>query len=220
MSTLGEKCLKSWKEILPDYTLKRWDETNFDIDIFPYCREAYDKKKYAFVSDVARLFALYEEGGIYMDTDVEVLKPFDNLLCHYGFLGYEVKTRIQTGIIGCEKHAPLIKELYDEYQNIHFINNDGTLDLTPNVVRFTKILTRQGFVPNGEQQTISSFFILPTYFLCPKNPETLRLQLTDDSYCIHHFEGTWSTRRNKFNKWISNILGVCLTTFIQKYLKN
>ena len=108
MPPLAKKCIKSWKKYCPDYEIKEWNEDNFDLDMYPYAREAYDNRKFAFVTDVVRLYAIYTEGGIYMDTDVEVLKPLDSFLKHIAFSGYENDTLVPTGIMASEKGAKWI----------------------------------------------------------------------------------------------------------------
>ena len=119
---LAKKCIASWKLYCPDYEIKEWNESNFDLNYCDYVREAYDSKNWAFVSDVARLYALVTEGGIYMDTDVEVIKPLDNLLKYHAVSGFETETTIPTGLIAGEKENPMLKELLYEYKNIHFTN--------------------------------------------------------------------------------------------------
>ena len=123
----------SWRRHCPDYEIKEWNESNFDLDMFPYVREAYDAGKYAFVSDVARLYALVSEGGVYMDTDVEVLKPLDCFLGHEAFSGFEDAGHVTTGVIGSEKGGKYVSENLAEYGKRHFVKEDGSLDTTTNV---------------------------------------------------------------------------------------
>ena len=135
-----KKYIKSWKKYCSDYEIKLWNEENFDINSNQYVKEAYENKKYAFVTDYVRLFALYNYGGIYMDTDVEILKPLDGFVQNKAFFGFESKDYIQTALIGSEPSHPIIKEFLDYYWYSHFINNSDECDTTTNVKIITKIL--------------------------------------------------------------------------------
>ena len=137
-SDLIEMCISSWKKYLPDYDVIEWNEDNFDISSNRYVWEAYKHKKWAFVSDYVRLYALYEHGGIYLDTDMEVLKPIDIFLSHGAFSGFESARYIFTGIMGAVKNHPWIKELLHYYEDRSFVSENGGLDLEPNVVNITK----------------------------------------------------------------------------------
>lgn len=199
---LAVKCIESWKKFLPDYEIIEWNEDNFDLDIYPYVREAYDARKFAFVTDVVRLWAMYTYGGIYMDTDVEVLKPLDSLLNFEAVSGFESSTQIPTGLMAGQESFPLFKELLDEYDGLHFVQSDGSLDMTNNVIRITNTCLKHGFVPNGQQQTVDGFTLLPADYLCPKSWETGKIFITKNTLCIHHFSGSWLTsRKDKVIRW-------------------
>ena len=195
---LAQKCIDSWKKYCPDYDIKRWDETNFDINCCDYVREAYEAKKWAFVTDVVRLYALVNYGGIYMDTDVEVLKPLDEFLKYEAFSGFESEKDIPTGIMACEKGQELFKELLDEYKNLHFLKSDGTYDETTNVVRITDTCLKYGFVPNNQLQTVKGFSLFPRDYFCPKDHVTRITRLTENSYTIHHFDGSWKSEEERY----------------------
>ena len=154
---LAKKCLKSWRKYCPDYKIKRWDESNFDINICRYVKEAYETKKYAFVTDFVRLWALVKFGGIYMDTDVEVLKSLDPILQYKAVSGFEKLNIIPTGLIACEKDFPLFKEFLRDYDDLPFLLADGKPDLTPNVIRMTKICLKYGLIANNTEQTVNGF---------------------------------------------------------------
>lgn len=190
---LAVKCIVSWKKFLPEYEIIEWNEDNFDLDMYPYVREAYDARKFAFVTDVVRLWAMYTYGGIYMDTDVEVLKPLDSLLQYEAVSGFESSTQIPTGLMASREGFPLFKELLDEYDEAHFVHPDGSLDLTTNVTRITNTCLLHGFMPNGELQEIDGFTLLPSDYLCPKSWQTGKICLTNNTLCIHHFSGSWQT---------------------------
>lgn len=188
---LAQRCIESWKKYCPDYEIKRWDETNFDLNYNDYVREAYEVKKWAFVTDVVRLYVLINYGGIYMDTDVEVLKPLDELLHYEAVSGFESETQIPTGLMSCREGQELFTEFLHEYDGKHFIKSDGTYDTTTNVKRITDICLKYGFVPNNTLQTIKGFTLLPRDYLCPKNPKTRELNITEHTLTIHHFDGSW-----------------------------
>ena len=187
---LAQKCIASWKKFCPDYKVKEWNEDNFDLDLYPYAREAYDHKKFAFVTDVVRLYALYNYGGIYMDTDVELVKNLDPILQYSGVSGFESTKCIPTGLMANCKHHPLVKEWLDDYDGLHFVKEDETLDLTTNVIRITNICQKYGFIPNGKMQTVSDFTFFPVEYFCPKN-FLGELNITNNTYSIHHFNASW-----------------------------
>lgn len=203
--------IESWKRHCPDYEIKEWNETNFNIDSFPYAREAYDAGKFAFVSDVARLYAIAAEGGIYMDTDVELLKPLDEFLHHTAFTGFETDRYLTSGVIGGEKGCRYAKENLDAYKNRKFIRQDGTLDMTANTVVLTDYMLRHGLqLDNTTQEFQGLVSIYPRNYFCPKKSEVFGYRnLSDEARAIHYFNGSWQLRstpeykrlRKKY-KWI------------------
>lgn len=209
MPKLANECIASWKKHLPDYELKEWNEDNFDVNIIPYTSAAYKSKKYAFVSDYARFKILYNEGGIYLDTDVEVLRNFDTLLDNETFTGFETRDRINPGVImGAQKHNAFIKEMFESYNNCHFIKKDGSLNTETVVQKITSILIKRGLKLNGKYQKISSLSIYPIHYFSPKSYETGKLNLKANTYSIHHFAASWKPRHQKAEKYIWNKLGL------------
>lgn len=207
MPALAKKCIKSWKKYLPEYEIKEWNETNFDLDLYPYTREAYNNRKFAFVTDVVRLYALYHEGGIYMDTDVEVLKPLEPFLHHFAFSGFEDEKNIPTGIMASEKGGKWVKENLEYYTNRHFIKPDGTLDTTTNVTTITNYMLPLGLKQNNTYQDFPELITFyPNDFFCPKSHETKIVKLTSNSYTIHHFDGSWKEKSWRY-KFIINLIG-------------
>ena len=190
---LALKCIESWKKFLPDYEIKEWNESNFNLDLYPYAREAYDNRKFAFVTDIVRLYALYHEGGIYMDTDVEVLKNLDNYLIHNAFSGFESDGYILTGIIASVAHNHWLKLQLDYYDGRHFLFKNGSLDLTTNVEIITKITKAHYKIElNNSYQDIGDIVFYPSDFFCPKNHATGIISFTKNTACIHHFAGSWT----------------------------
>lgn len=217
---LAKKCIASWKKYLPDYEIKEWNEDNFDLDMYPYVREAYDNRKFAFVTDVVRLYALYNEGGIYMDTDVEVLKSLDPFLHHTAFSGFESETLIPTGIMASEKGGKWAKDNLDYYNNRHFLLSDGNLDLTTNVTTITNYMLNHGLRQDNTFQDFPNLITFyPKDFFCPINVKTLILQKTPNTVCIHHFAGSWKSESEKTKKRIISFLGSDLTQRLIK-IKN
>ena len=188
---LAKKCIKSWKKYCPDYEIRRWDETTFDINSNQYVKEAYEAKKWAFVTDYVRLWAIYNYGGIYMDTDVEVIKPLDILLDCDGFTGFESNNYMVTGIMAGVKGSENYKHFIDYYENRCFVKPEGGYDLTTNTVIITYILKNMGFVQNNKLQIINSFVLYPSEYFCPKNFTTGEIKVTDELYAIHHFNASW-----------------------------
>lgn len=203
MPPLAIKCIESWKKYCPDYKLIEWNEDNFNLNLYPYAKEAYENRKFAFVTDVVRLYALYNYGGIYMDTDVEVIKPLDEFLVHKAFSGYESKVDVPTGIMASEKGGKWIKENLEYYKNKHFLNIDGTLDLTSNVITITQLLLPYGLKRDNTYQDIPDMITLyPKEFFCPKDYETREINITENTHCIHHFNGSWWTKGQRFRVWL------------------
>lgn len=194
---LAEKCIASWKKYCPDYQIIRWDESNFDVDSFAYTREAYDARKWAFVSDVARLCALREYGGIYLDTDMELLKPLDDLLVHSGFAGFESAHAVAVGIVGCRKENPMVKSLIDLYEEQHFVREDSSYDLTTIVERFTTVCIETGLTIDGSKQVINGFVFYPAEYFYPFQSGKEKLSLTNSSRSIHYYEGSWLSDEEK-----------------------
>ena len=187
-----KKCLASWKKYCPDYEIKLWNEDNFDLKgAGIYAQQAYDEKQWAFVSDVARLYVLKEYGGIYMDTDMEVVRPLDDFLELPAFMGFEIESEISTGIIGSEPHNPLIEEWYQDYANRTFIKEDGTHDRKTNVIRVTEILDEKGFKMDNTKQVHEDVTLFPRDYFSPKDYYTREVDDTKNTYAIHQFTGSW-----------------------------
>lgn len=198
-----KKCMNSWKVHLSDYEIKEWNESNFDININSYIKEAYENGKFAFVSDFVRVHALYTEGGIYLDTDVEIFKPFDDLLDHDSFWGFEQENFIATSTIGAAKGNKLIKIFLDSYQNKKFLKEDGSLNEETNVAVVTTIIKKYGVKMNGNFQEvdgIGSFY--PQVFFSPYDYINCRNFKTDASYSMHHYYKSWLSPKAKFKNRI------------------
>lgn len=188
---LAVHCIDSWKKYCPDYEIMEWNEQSFDISSCLYAKEAYEAKKWAFVSDYVRLKVLYEYGGVYMDTDVELVDSLDGYLSEKAFCGFESDASIQTGIMACEKNHTLFKYLLDSYFERKFFREDGTYDQTTNVAIITEIMLQCGVHLNNKKQTVCDITVYPTEYFCPKDEATGITNLTENTVCIHHFDGSW-----------------------------
>lgn len=202
-----EKCMKSWKRYLPDYILMEWNESNFDIDKLKYTKEAYAAGKYAFVSDVARIEALYQYGGFYMDTDVEVLKSFNPLLDDRCILGMEEKEYVATSFMAFEKEHSLVKQFLGLYENLSFFNEKGQINTGTNVAKLTKLLMEKGFVQENYYQKLEDGIeIYPKEYFSPYDYINCHYNITENSYCVHHFAVSWMSRKEQVKKGIKKKL--------------
>ena len=205
------KMIASWKKHCPDYEIKEWNETNFDIHLNRYTEEAYQQKKWAFVSDVARLWALVHEGGIYMDTDVEVIRPLDKLLANKAFIGFEGTQWIGTNLMGTEPHNAFLQAFLEDYNHRNFTNPDGTLNQTTNVEEITsRFLTQHSLIRNGKQQQVGDFTVYPTDYFSPYDYINGKVRTTDNTYSIHWFSQSWIKRskwKTRLSQWWHRICG-------------
>lgn len=209
---LANKCIESWKKYCPDYKIIEWNEDNFDINSNQYVREAYDAKKYAFVTDYVRLYALYTEGGIYMDTDVEVIRSLDRYLSDRGFSGFELIDKVSTGIMASEKGLPIIGELLSDYDGKRFILPDGSYNMTTNCIYITDTMKKYGLKLNGKKQTVSDFTFYPPEVFCPIESATGIMRKTSETATIHWFNQSWNSIPHKlltpFSRAFRRVFGI------------
>ncbi|EOU1828647.1 glycosyl transferase [Clostridium perfringens] len=207
-----EECIKSWNKYLSDYEIIEWNESNFDINSNLYIKQAYESRKYAFVSDYVRVFALYKYGGIYLDTDVEVFKDFNDLLDNESFWGFEQENYIATSTIGARKGNKIIGDFLNSYKDKKFYKEDGSFDELTNVAIITSILKKYGLIQDGKYQEIYGLatFYPQTYF-SPYDYINCRKIITNNTYCMHHFYKSWlpiGVRiKGKIKLVIANIIG-------------
>lgn len=198
---LAVKCIESWKRYCPDYEIIEWNESNFDINKCSYIKEAYNAKKWAFVSDYARYYILYNYGGLYFDTDVEIIVPIEEVIKNKSFMGFE-KINNTLGVnpglgFGTVSNLPFYKEILDYYNNIHFINKDGSYNKTTIVEYTTNILEKHGLKKENTIQKIKDITIYPIEYFCPMDYETGKITITDKTISIHHYTSSWYTKREK-----------------------
>ena len=208
----AEKCIASWKKYLPGYEVKRWDESNFDVNAIPYTREAYAACKYAFVSDYARFWILYHYGGVYFDTDVEVIRPIDDIINRGGFLGVESNRNgiytVNPGLgFAATQGTAVIGEMVNLYSTFHFTNTDGASDLKNIVEITTDYLSSKGLQNTDEIQDSCGFTIYPKDYFCPIDYDTRELKITENTRTIHHYAESWVPRSTRFKNALSRLFG-------------
>lgn len=200
LGALEKKCIDSWKKYCPDYELKLWTESNFNISCNKYVSQAYESGKYAFVSNYARLYAIYNYGGIYFDTDVELLKPIDSLLEYKAFIALEVGSPTPYGRlilansgsgIGAEPHSETVRKMMRIYESIPMITETGRIDLTTCSERATHVLKKLGFDGKNRFQTVADFTVLPSEYFSPLDYTTKKFRTTDNTLGIHSYNGSW-----------------------------
>ncbi len=202
--------IESWKEILNDYEFILWNEENFDINSHNFVKEAYEMKRYAFVTDYVRLYALANYGGIYLDTDVEVIKSFNDYLNLSAFTGTEGSDYCVTGTMGAEKNHPWILSLLDYYTNLNFIQENGRENIITNTHIITEITKKlYNWIPNNEYQVLKDdLHIFPFDYFCAKKLSTGEVAVTSNTVTIHHYSGSWLTEKElrirEINKVIRN----------------
>ncbi|MDO4838901.1 MAG: glycosyltransferase [Clostridia bacterium] len=218
----AKKCIDSWKKFCPDYEIIEWNENNFDVNCCAYVREAYQAKKWAFVSDVARLIALVTQGGIYMDTDVELIRSLNDLLELEAFVGFENKSKVATCLMACQAEQPLFQELLKIYTSLHFIKRDGTNDQTTNVKRITSCCMQYGLKLDGKCQTVRGVTFFPSDYFSPFDFETGNMHKSDHTYSIHWFDATWydpASQYGKQLKWkLSKFMPTTMAYNVSKFI--
>lgn len=195
-------CIESWRVFCPEYQIIEWNESTYALASAPlYVRQAYEAKRWAFVTDYVRLQVVYEHGGIYLDTDVELIRNWDDLLEIDGFAGIEKVTHnLALGLgFGAVKGHPLLKELCDVYTTMHFLDSAGKPNLTPSPQIITKYINKKypGVIFNQKVELQGGFIIFPTEYFCPQDYETGITEITDKTYSIHHYHASWQTQEEK-----------------------
>lgn len=220
----AQQYIASWRHYLPDYEIKEWNESNFDVTMIPYIKEAYEAKKYAFVSDFARFWILYHYGGLYFDTDVEVIRPLDDIIAKGAFMGCELSpTDTQPTItvapglgLGVEAQHPFYKEMLDLYRTLHFLLPNGKLNLQTIVTITTDRLMAHGLKVQKDEQTIAGITIYPKDYFCPINVDGT-MNMTARTCTIHHYAQSWrSPLHRKLREWIIRLGGNKLRSAMSK----
>lgn len=208
---LAKKCIESWKKYCPEYEIVEWNEDNFDIKMNSYVKFCYENKKYAFLSDYARLYIIYHNGGIYLDTDVELVKTLDELLEFSAFYGFESEKFINTGQgFGAIKQHNSVAAMLEIYENIE-MNDDGSFPIVNCPHLNTDALVKFGIQLDGKKQLLNDMIILPVEYMNPYNDLTGELTKTSRTISIHWYSKTWLDKktvlRSKITKPIHRIFG-------------
>lgn len=208
MPRLALDCIASWRKYMPGWEYRLWNEDNFDVNCCDYTREAYEAGKFAFVSDYVRLMALRDFGGLYLDVDFLVRKPFDDLMADSAFAGVEGSKRnpVMMGVIASESDGEWVKEQLALYDGLHFAREDGGSDLTPNTSRVLASMIQNGFIPDGKEKYYKDLHIYPTDYFCPRQT-TGEYLLTGNTYCDHLGASSWAPSGKSWKSLIRRIVG-------------
>lgn len=218
----AQKCIDSWRKFLPDHEIKEWNEDNFDVNIIPYTQQAYEVKKYAFVSDYARFWILYHYGGLYFDTDVEVIRSFDDIIEKGAFMGIEQgasldgKPMVAPGLgLGVEARHPFYEKMLNVYANLEYLKANGTFDDATIVSYTTRELYGYGMKESDVLQKVDGIWIYPADYFCPMDSTTGITTITERTVSIHHYDCSWMDHHSlKFR--IHQIKNVCFRLIGQK----
>lgn len=221
-----QKCIDSWKKYFPDFEIKLWNESNFDVKCNKYVEEAYNNKKYAFVSDFARFEIMYKYGGLYFDTDVEVIKPMHDLLQDKAFVGFETENQVNPGLVLWSKESgnEMFLQMLDTYRNMSFVKEDGSLNTVTVCFYFTELLKKHGLNPNNSYQVLDNGFVVyPKDYFNPYDNETGVMNKTKNTYSIHWYAMSWLSKQELFISKITRIIhkyfGVNSLRWLNKLLK-
>ena len=199
-----QRCIGSWRKFCPDYEIKEWNEENFDVNMIPYTRDAYKAGRYAFVSDVARFQVLYQEGGVYFDTDVEVIRPIDDLVERGAFMGWEKadasgNMHVAPGLgLAAPKHFPFYKEVLDGFASLPYYLENGQWNPYTMIPLVTDLLKQKGLRVDGTFQNVNVINIYPADYLCPMDSLTGKIELTDNTHTIHHYSMSWLPKSSQW----------------------
>ncbi len=225
----AKKCIASWRKYLPDYEIVEWNEDNFDVNAIPYTAQAYSVGKYAFVSDYARFRILYEHGGLYFDTDVEVIRPMDDIIAAGPFMGFEIDPGSESGNMavnpglgmGASRGMDAYEPILEYYSRLRFIKDDNTLNITDAVVNITtREMKKAGLRCVGGTQHVAGISVYPATYFNPLDDATGRLRVTPETASIHWFSKTWCDRQSGLRTWCSRMLHRLIGTKASGRLKN
>lgn len=204
----AKKCIASWQKYCPDYQLQEWNEDNVDLNSCPqYIQDAYRAKKYAYVSDYIRLKALYDNGGFYMDTDVELLKPLDPFLSDRAVIGFENDQFVNSGqLLAAEAGLPVLQEMMDRYSHVDFFKPDGSMFLLVCTYVNTEVLCNHGLVRNGQEQIVADVHVYPEDWFNPLDSTTGLLNKTENTVSIHWYSMSWISPARRLRVKIMRIV--------------
>lgn len=204
---LAKRCIASWKKFCPDFEIREWNEDNCDYLAMPFMAEAYAAKKYAFVSDVMRLIVLEQYGGVYFDTDVEVVRDISPLLNDEGFIGFENNRFVNSGqVMAAVPHQPVVQAMIEEYKKMHFTNADGSLNAVGCPHLNTDVMERFGLARNGQEQLVAGIHVYPDDYFNPMDSTTGKLAKTENTYSIHWYSMSWLPKRTQIRAKLGRIV--------------
>lgn len=228
LSDMAQRCIASWRKYLPDYEIKEWNESNFDVNMIPFTSQAYSVGKYAFVSDYARLWVLYNYGGIYMDVDVEMIKDPSEIFKRGSFVGTEKSVAVNNDLFiaggscfGVSPYSPILKGLLDVYAKEFFIINNKYNVTTINS-RMTDYFLSLGWSRENRIQKVGDMFVYPTVYFSPYDWLSKKMRKTEFTYCIHWFSGSWMPvrRLDRIKGWLYRIIPDPILIFYYNHKKN
>ena len=195
------RCIASWRKYCPDYEIIEWNETNYDVNKHSFMRDAWKAKKWAFVSDYARIDILYHHGGVYLDTDVELIKNLDPFLEYRFFAGFESESFVAFGLgFGSEAGHPVLKDILDTYDGLIFDNSSLHQSIASCPKIQTQALKKHGLICNNRKQVFEDIHIFPSDYFCPMSYHTGKTSITENTVSIHHYDMSWTSDRNKKEK--------------------
>ena len=213
--------IEGWKRLHPDYRFIEWNEDNFDVTCCSYVQQAYEKRKFAFVSDYARGLALLKEGGVYLDTDVELVAKLDPFLQHDAFFGFEEANLVATSTIGCRPGHPIIQAYLDQYSNRLFVQADGSMDMTTNVTVMNRLLIARGLKPDGSEQRLAGgIACYPKQYFSPLDYIHFVDHRDDRTVAIHHYQHTWGGPVDHIKKRLARIFACLVGPSIFAWLRH
>ena len=204
---LAEKCVASWRKYLSDYEIRRWDETNFDVEAHPYTRDAYAAGLYAFVSDYARFKILFEHGGVYFDTDVEVIRPLDDVISAGPFMGFESdglssQVAVNPGLgLAATPSMSIYREILLEYDRIPFFDSQGNRNPYSMIPMVTELLVSKGLKGGVGIENVAGVNVYPQEWFNPFEDSTGRLNTTENTRTIHWYSKSWMPKENSIMLW-------------------
>ncbi|MDD6808015.1 MAG: glycosyltransferase [Oscillospiraceae bacterium] len=215
-----KNCIKTWEKYCPDYEIIEWNEKNFDVNTHPFLKKAYESKKWAFVSDYVRLKVVYEEGGIYLDTDVELLKNLDFLLENDFFIGVQQSQKcVTTGLgFGAEKNNQVVFNMLQKYDQIEFNENSFTDIICPKLNN--SVFLDLGYEYRDEIVNLAGGIILPPQYMDPLAPGYFNL-ICEDTISIHRYAASWTSNKNRMKRKLFLLIGqknvIAVSTFLRKF---
>ncbi|MEY8686198.1 glycosyltransferase family 32 protein [Bacteroides sp. AN502(2024)] len=223
----ARKCIASWRKYLPDYEIREWNENNFDVNVVPYTAQAYTLGKYAFVSDYARFWILYREGGLYFDTDVEVIRPLDDLIAQGVFMGIEQSAHlvgVNPGLgLAAEPYHPFFREVLEHYATLVFTDAAGVPLPGTVVSHTTDCLRPHGWVAENRYQQVAGLHIYPNDYFNPLDDATGRLIITPNTRSVHWYAKTWVPHYGPVRRWVTRrvhrLFGVGSLTWLKRFIR-